>query len=157
MLKRIHRGLKLFETGLLVALLAAMVSVAVFQIVARNFFGTGLAWGGGLAQIAVLWMTMVGATAAAGEDGHIKIDLMARFASPRFRAIADRLTALFTAILCGALGWYSIKFIRWDFVDGVVAFGAVPAWICESIIPLAAGVMALRYLVRAVWPPEAGQ
>ena len=157
MLKRIHRGLKLFESGLLMALLAVMVGVAVFQIVARNFFGTGLAWGGGLVQIAVLWMTMVGAAVAAGEDSHIRIDLVARLALPRFRAIADRLTALFTAVLCGALGWYSIEFIRWDFMDGVVAFGSVPAWICESIIPLASGVMALRYLIRAIWPLDAGE
>ena len=95
---------------------------------------------------------MVGASAAAGADRHIKIDIVPRFAGPRTRTLAARFTALATAVLCAALGWTSIEFIRWDFIDGTVGFGVVPAWVCESIIPLAAGVMAVRYLARAVWP-----
>ncbi len=152
MLKRVGRLLELAETTLLVGLLTTMLGVAGYQIIARNFFGTGLAWGEDLVQIALLWVTMVGATAAAGAGSHIKIDLIAKFAPPRLRLAAKRLTTLFTALVCAALGWYSIEFIRWDFVDKAVGFGAVPAWICEAIIPLAASVMAARYLIRALVP-----
>ena len=154
---RLRRGLEAGETVLLVVLLAAMLGVAVYQIVARNLFGTGLVWGEDLVQVAMLWATMIGATAAAGSNTHIRIDVVARFAGPRLRSVADRVTALFTAGLCAALGGYSIEFIRWDFIDRTVGFGAVPAWVCESIIPVAAAVMAVRYLARALWPePEQG-
>ena len=135
-----------------------MIGFAAFQIIARNTFGGGLGWADGLVQVALLWVTMVGASAAAGADRHIKIDIVPRFAGPRTRILAARVTAFGTAVLCAALGWTSIEFIRWDFIDGTVGFGAVPAWVCESIIPLAAGVMAARYLARAVWPePSAGE
>ncbi len=148
------RWLRAFETGLLVALLLVMIGVAVYQVLARNLFATGLTWGNELVQMAVLWVTMVGAAVAADHDDHIRIDLIARFAKPRLRAAAARLTALFTAVVCGALGWYAIAFIRWDFIDNVPGFGVVPAWICESIIPLTAAVMAARYLARAIIPPK---
>ncbi|MCY4014146.1 MAG: TRAP transporter small permease [Gammaproteobacteria bacterium] len=150
--RAIERWLQIVETTLLVALLAAMIGFAAYQIIARNAFGAGLGWADGLVQVALLWVTMVGASAAAGADRHIKIDIVPRFAGPRTRTLAARFTALATAILCAALGWTSIEFIRWDFTDGTVGFGAVPAWVCESIIPLAAGVMAARYLARALWP-----
>ena len=149
---RLRRGLDIVQTGLLVALLGAMIGVAVYQIVARNLFGTGLHWGPDLVQVAMLWVTMVGATAAAGSNRHISIDLVSRFAGARFRHVAARATALFAAILCAALGWYAIAFIRLDFLYGTPGFGIVPAWLCESIIPVAAAVMAIEYLVRAVWP-----
>lgn len=150
--RRLQRGLRVAETFLLALLLLVMIGVAVFQIVARNAFGTGFGWGEDLVQVAVLWITMLGATAAAGSDSHIRIDLVSRFASPKFRTLATRITALFTALLCVALGWYSIEFIRWDFLDGTPGFGAVPAWVCETIIPVAAVLMAIRYAGHVVWP-----
>ena len=150
--RAVERWLKVAETALLVALLGAMIGFAAFQIIARNVFAAGLSWADGLVQVALLWVTVVGASAAAGADRHIKIDIVQRFAGPGTRALAARFTALGTAVLCAALGWTSLEFIRWDFVDGTKGFGAVPAWMCESIIPVAAGVRTVRYTVRAVWP-----
>ncbi len=150
--RRLQRGLRVAETSLLVLLLLVMIGVAVFQIVARNAFGTGFGWGEDLVQVAVLWITMLGATAAAGTDSHIRIDLVSRFASPKFRTLATRITASFTALLCAALGWYSIEFIRWDFLDGTPGVGAVPAWVCETIIPVAAALMAIRFIGHVIWP-----
>lgn len=151
--QRLRRGLALAETGLLVALLAVMIGVAAYQIIARNFFGGGLVWGSDLVQVAMLWVTMIGAAVAAGDNRHIRIDIVQRFAGPRLQAVAARITALFAAALCGLLAWYAIEFVHWDFLDQVPAFAGVPAWICESIIPVAASLMALRYLGHAIWPP----
>ena len=152
MRERLRRAIEIVETSLLTIFLGTMLGVAIYQIVMRNAFGTGIIWGEDLIQAAVLWLTLVGGAAAAGPDSHIRIDLVARFGSPKFQDVAARLTALFTASLCAALGWYSIEFIKWDFIDGTPGVGAVPAWICETIIPVAAAVMALRYLGHAIWP-----
>ena len=145
------------QTALLVTLLAVMIGVAAYQIIARNLFGTGLHWGSDLVQVAMLWVTMVGATAAAGSNRHISIDLVARFADARLRRWAARITALFAACLCAALGWYSIAFIRLDFLYETPGFGIVPAWLCESIIPIAAATMAVEYVVLTIWPPVGQQ
>lgn len=150
--RRWQRAWTAFETALLVVLLAAMIGVAAFQILARNLFGGGLLWGSDLVQVAMLWATMVGAMAAVGGNRHISIDLVARFGGRRLQAAAGRLAALFSAFVCAALAWTSIEFVRWDFIDQVPGFASVPAWACEAIIPVAAGAMALRYLLQAVFP-----
>lgn len=154
--QRLARGLRLAETVLLVALLGTMIGVAAFQIIARNLFGGGFVWGSDLVQVAMLWATMVGAAAAAGDNRHIHIDIVPRFAGPRLQAVAARACALFAAVLCAALAWYAAEFIRWDYIDGVRAFASVPAWVCESIIPVAASLMAARYLLQAIWPIRDG-
>ncbi|MDE0690909.1 MAG: TRAP transporter small permease [Gammaproteobacteria bacterium] len=152
---RLRRAVHTVETALLVALLLVMIGVAVYQVLARNLFGTGIVWGDELVRVSVLWVTMIGAASAAATDSHIRIDIVSRFASERMNGVASRITSAFTALVCGLLGWYSVRFIHWDYLDDTIGFGAVPAWVCELIIPVAAGVMALRYLVRAVTGGEA--
>lgn len=150
---RLDAALRAVETALLVTLLAAMVGVATYQIVARNLSYTGLAWGSDLVHVGMLWATMIGAVAAARGNSHISIDLVARFGGPRLQQVAARITALFAAVLCGALGWYAIDVIKVDYEYGTPGVAAVPAWVCESIIPIAAAIMAVTYLLRTIWPP----
>ena len=39
-----------------------------------------------------------------------------------------------------------------DFTDGIIAFGSVPAWVCELILPIGGAIIGLRYLLHAVFP-----
>ena len=150
MSNRLARAVHNVETALLVSLLLVMIGVAVYQVLVRNLFGTGIVWGDELVRVSVLWVTMIGAASAAATDSHIRIDIVSRFAGEKMNRVAGRITSAFTALVCGLLGWYSVRFIHWDYLDNTIGFGAVPAWVCELIIPVAAAVMALRYLVRAV-------
>lgn len=152
---RLDTAMRAVETALLVILLAAMVGVATYQIVARNLFGTGLVWGSDLVHVGMLWATMIGAVAAARGNRHISIDLVARFGGPRLQRFAARVTALFAAVLCGMLAWYSIAVVEMDFQDDTPGVALVPAWVCESIIPLAGTMMSVNYLLRTIWPAAA--
>lgn len=153
MLNDVARALRRIESGLLVALLLAMIGVAVYQVAARNLFGTGLTWGDGMVRVALLWVTMIGAMAA-GPDGHIRVDVVNRFAGERIARRLARVTNLFTAALCFALAWYSVTLIAWDYADGTPGFGPVPAWVCELVIPVASCVMGLRYLIASLRRPR---
>lgn len=141
------------ESGLLAGLLATMIGVAAFQVIARNLFDSGLLWGDGLVRVLVLWVTLLGGMVASRHDEHIRMDLVARFASERWNRVLRRLTSAFTALVCGLFAWHSARFVWLDYQDGILAFGAVPAWACEAIMPLGAGVMALRYVLHTVKPP----
>ena len=149
---RLRRAADALETVLLVVLLLVMIGIAVYQVAVRNLFGTGLIWGDELVRVSVLWVTMIGASAASATDTHIRIDIVTRFASVAFSRLARRITSAFTAIVCGLLGWYSVAFIRWDYLDGTLGFGAVPAWVCELVIPAAAAAMTVRYAGHAILP-----
>ena len=150
MLDRLSRTLRQVESALLVALLGAMICVAVYQVLARNLFGTGLTWGDPMVRVALLWVTMVGGMVASASDQHIRIDLVARFLSPAVARRLGRVTSAFTAAVCFGLAWFSVTLVLWDYRDGTSGFGPVPAWVCELVIPAGAAVMGLRYLVRAV-------
>ena len=150
MIRRAERALQRLESALLVGLLGAMIGVAVYQVLARNLFDAGLVWGDPMVRVALLWVTLMGGMAASASDRHIRIDLVARFASPAAGRHLGRLTGAFTAAVCFALAWFSVTLVLWDYRDGTPGFGVVPAWVCELIIPVGAAVMGLRYLARAV-------
>ncbi len=151
---RLLRGI---ETGLLVLLLAGLIGLAAWQVLARFFFDSGLNWGDAFVRVLVLWIAMLGAMIAARTDDHIRIDLIARFLSPGAQQLVRRLSALMTALVLGLFAWASVGFVRMEFEDGAVAFATVPAWLCESIMPVAAAVMCLRYLMHVVKLPERKQ
>ena len=148
MIDRINAGLKFLESGLLVVLLSTMILVAAYQVIGRNFFDTGILWGDAFVRVLVLWVTFIGATIASRHDEHIRIDLLARFLNVGASAWVARIRSLFTAIVAGIFAWYSLEFVILDYQDGIIAFAAVPAWICEAVMPFGAALIAVRYLIR---------
>lgn len=153
MIERLTRALWLVESGLLAALLATMIGVAAFQVIARNLFDFGLLWGDGLVRVLVLWVTLLGGMVASRYDEHIRMDLVGKFVDEAWKRVLRRVTSAFTALICGLFAYHSARFVWFDYQDGVLAFAAVPAWVCELIMPIGAAVMGLRYLLHTVKPP----
>jgi TRAP-type mannitol/chloroaromatic compound transport system permease small subunit len=54
---------------------------------------------------------------------------------------------LSTAMVCVVVFYYSLKFVQMEFTYGGSAFAQVPVWLCQTIIPFAFIVIALRYLL----------
>ena len=147
------KWLRRLEDFLLVALLGAMISVAATQVFLRNFFDSGLYWGDSAVRVMVLWVAMVGAMVASRSDEHIRIDIAERFLPQRFKLPLKRVVNLSVCILLGIFAWTSAQFVMYEYQDQTIAFGVVPAWVCEIIMPAGAGVMALRYLIQS-WAPK---
>lgn len=144
--------LRRLEDSILVALLTLMIGMAASQVVLRNFFDSGLYWSDSLVRVAVLWVALVGAMVASRDDSHIRIDLVSRLVAPTYQHWVQRLTRLFTfAVLC-LFTWGSGHFVYYEYLDQAIAFGDVPAWLLEIIMPIGGGVMAIRYLLLALKP-----
>ncbi len=153
MLSRTLALLRWIEDGVLALILAGIIGVAVFQVAARNIFETGLLWGDALVRVLVIWVAMVGAMVASRTDDHVRIDLAARFAPERWRRPLARFANVFTCLVLAVFVWYSGQFVRYEYAAGIIAFGSVPAWICELILPVGAAVISLRYLMHSLNPP----
>jgi len=136
----------------LAILLTAMIGVAASQVVLRNFFEGGIYWGDSAVRVMVLWVALLGAMVASRRDEHIRIDIAGRFLPEHLKPHVSRAVSLFTCLVLSLFCWYSIDFVRYEYEDGTLAFGQVPAWICELIMPVGAGVMALRYALLTLWP-----
>ena len=142
------------EDALLVLLLGAMIALAGSQILLRNFWDMGLSWGEPLLRVSVLWVGLLGAMAATRDRRHIRIDLLSRFLPPRLASWTRGLADLFAGLVCLLLAWHGARFVHYEWLDGGLLFGTVPAWACELIIPLAFALMGLRYLLGLGAPPS---
>lgn len=148
---KFYRTLLKTETALLVVLLLALITIAVVQIFMRNVLDSGFFWAESFIRIAVLWIALIGAMIASRKGQHIAIDALVRHLSATTQLFVQRLTDAFTAVICFIMTYYSYRFVRLEFEDGGLAFGVVPNWLCEAIIPFALLIIASRYLIAAIF------
>lgn len=143
---RILRLLSRVEDTVLVILLTAMILIAGAQILLRNFFDMGLAWGDQALRVMVLWLGLVGAITASRDNKHINIEVLLRLLPPLARVVSQVVVALFTVVVCAVIAFHAGRFVYLDYRMGTMAFGNLPAWIIELILPLGFSLIALRYL-----------
>jgi TRAP-type C4-dicarboxylate transport system permease small subunit len=149
---RLIKFLYRLEDMLLIGLFMMMLGMAVLQIFLREFFSLGLSWGDLMVRMLVLWICLFGAMVATRQDKHIHIDILTRYMPERAKLIVERFVRMVTAAICLFMGLQGIKRVQLDFEHGTMAFGALPAWVCEAVIPLGFGVMALRYFILSIHP-----
>jgi TRAP-type C4-dicarboxylate transport system permease small subunit len=150
LLARLERFGKLAENAALVVLLAALVLLAVGQIILREVFETGFFRADELVKLLVLWLAMVGSIAATRDNRHIRIDALSHLL-PDGAVTAIRLFVdTFAAIVCGVIAWQAWRYLQLEieFEDTVLI--NVPAWIAHVIVPGAFALMSYRFAVAVV-------
>ncbi len=163
--RRLVRALRQLEDAVLALLLTGMILLASLQILLRNVFDSGIVWADPAVRVLVLWVGLLGALAASRDDRHINVDVLSRILPEKPRRAVSTLTRLFTAGVAAVVSYHSARFVRSEFEFGSVAFAGLPSWALASIIPIAFGGIALRYLLMAFDParsarptePEASQ
>lgn len=149
-LARLLRLVTWIENGFLILLLALMVSLAGAQIVFRNLLDTSILGVDQLLRLLVLWVAMLGAVAASREAKHIGVDVISRWLPPRMRAGVGVLTDLFTITVCVLLAWHALRFVESERQSHEMAFGALPVWMAQIILPVAFSLIALRYVLLLI-------
>jgi TRAP-type C4-dicarboxylate transport system permease small subunit len=149
-ISRLLRTTALFEDALLVLILAAMVVLSATQIVLRNLFDGAILWADPMLRVGVLWVGMIGAMVATRSDKQISVDAVSRFLPTRMKARVRIITDVFTAVVSAVVAWSAYRLVVDDRAAGVTAIAFVPVWVCEAIIPVAFGVIAIRYLLFAI-------
>jgi len=144
------------EDWFLILTLAAMVVLAIAQIFYRNVFGEGVVWIDPLLRVLVLWVAIAGAVVATRTDNHIRIDFFTRNIPKRFYKHIQRLVYAFCIFICSFIAYHAVRFVQMDYEFKTIAFANVPAWITELIIPIGFFMIAVRYLLLFISPPEQG-
>lgn len=153
MVARLVRLINALEDGFLVLMLAAMVLLAVTQIVYRNLFDAGIVWADPLLRVLVLWVALAGAVIATRSDNHIRIDFFTRYFSMAVRRHIQRCVYLFSLLVCALISWHAARFVMMEYEYQTIAFAGVPSWLTALIIPLGFALMAIRYLMLLIEPP----
>lgn len=149
-LYRLEQIICRMEQVFVVAFLSTMIVVAFTQIVLRNFWSTGFSWADALVRYFVLWVGFIGASMAAREGKHIKIDVLSRWLPEKYEELLQVLIGVCTALVCVILTLAAFNFVRFEAQVGSRTFFNLPIWIPQLIIPLSFALMALRYLSRSV-------
>ncbi len=136
------------ENALLIGMLALMVGLAAAQIFFRNFFDISIFGADQMLRLLVLWVALLGAIAASREGKHIHVDAIARWLPDRVKSGVVAMTDLFTLVVCLVLAWQSLRFMQSARESGEMAFGSLPVWVAELILPLGFTLIALRYGLR---------
>jgi TRAP-type C4-dicarboxylate transport system permease small subunit len=137
------------EEILLCFLLILMVLLGFIQILFRNVISVGLYWIDPLLRHSVLWVALLGASAATREDRHISIDLLSGRLGPRIRYWVQTVIHLFAAIVCFLLIMPAVQFVQDEYQVGKVLALGIPVWVSQSIIPVMLVVLSLRFLGKA--------
>jgi len=127
-----------------------MILLSTSQIVLRNFFDSGIIWIDPLLRVLVLWTGLIGATVASRENKHIRIDLISRFFGKKLHLAIQVFIGLFTSIICAIIAWHGSRWLLMDYQDGLISFANLPSWVLEIIIPVAFGLIAIRYLMHSL-------
>lgn len=138
------------EDALLALFLTAMIVLAPLQIFLRIFFDRGLTWADPLIRVLVLWVGMLGAVAASRGDRHITIDALSRLLSGRARAAVGVAVHAFTAAVSALVAYHSWRFVETEREFESMAFLGIPAWTLQIILPVAFGLIAVRYALITV-------
>lgn len=141
------RILQAIEDSLLVILLGFMTLLAFSQIVLRNLFDSGIVWADPLLRVMVLWLGLMGALAASRDNKHISIDVLFRILPERYRPYSRFITSLVTTFVCALISWHGARFVHMDYEAATTTFSGLPVWPFELVIPLAFGLIAVRYFL----------
>ena len=142
------------EDWFLILTLAVMVILAVAQIFYRNVFGEGVVWIDPLLRVLVLWVAIAGAVVATRNDNHIRIDFFTRYVSKKYIKYLQRSVYAFCIFVCSLISWHAVRFVQMDYEYETIAFANIPAWVTELIIPIGFFMIAVRYLLLFISPPE---
>jgi TRAP-type C4-dicarboxylate transport system permease small subunit len=137
----------LVEDGILVLLLLIMILLGAAQILLRDLLGTGLIWGDAFLRVLVLWVGLLGAVAATRDYNHITVDIVTRFLPARAKAASRVVIDLFTAFIASLIAVHAARLMLADRQAATNAFAFVPTWVCELILPVGFGIIALRYVL----------
>ncbi len=140
--------------NLLIAILAIALVVLAGAQIALRLSNHGLVWLDPVLRVLVIWAGLLGAVAAARHDKHIKFDIVGRLLKGRALILCRAITLGFASLVCLLMLKSSLGLIDVDRESATELFAGVPLWWAELILPVAFGLLALRFALNACSPPE---
>jgi TRAP-type C4-dicarboxylate transport system permease small subunit len=128
----------------------------------------GLIWSQPLALVLTLWVGFIAASMCTYENKHLKVEAVTRAIPDRYKPFVVFASGAFTAGVCVALMWLSLRNIVYNYQEYTATDGQgglfsgldVPKYQCFLALPVAFFFMTLRFGTRALaalqgeLPPE---
>ena len=133
------------------ASLLLLLGLVFGQVLARNFFNTGIPNAEILSRYMVLYIVFFGAVLAVESSKHIRIDVVAACMKPENIRLLQPPLYLISSILCGVMTWAAIRFWYddWQYVAEHERWSSILA----LITPFGFSLLSLHFLMGALFSP----
>jgi TRAP-type C4-dicarboxylate transport system permease small subunit len=137
------------ETFMAGASLLLLLSLVFGQVLARNFFESGIPNADILSRYMVLYVAFFGAALAVERHKHIRIDIVAAIMDPRRIKKLQAPLYLISAALCGIMTWAAMRFWYddWQYVAEHERWSSVLA----LITPFGFSLLSLHFLLGGLF------
>ncbi len=146
--------LRHLEHALLVLALLAAALLPLADTLGRPF-GFAVPAGADYLQQLVLWLAFLGGLVAARERRHLTLSTVELLGEKTLARRAGRvLAAAVAAATTGILTYAAVGLVLANREEGRTLLGGTPVWLLELVMPVALGLMALRFAWAASkrWP-----
>lgn len=92
-----------FLDATVIALMAALVLDVLWQVASRYIARQPSAWTDELATLLVIWLALLGASAAFGRNAHLGMDFLTQNLTPQQRRITETLAHLMVALFAALI------------------------------------------------------
>ncbi|MBW1821857.1 MAG: TRAP transporter small permease subunit [Deltaproteobacteria bacterium] len=134
--------LAVFEKSLVVAFLSALILIITFNVISRNLFQVSFQKILEISPSLVLWLALLGSSLALRNQRHIKLEILLRFCSDKFKTFAIIAVSAFGMTVMGILFWVSIEFVG----NEILIFGK---WgLIAIIFPIFFAISFFRYFIQ---------
>jgi tripartite ATP-independent transporter DctM subunit len=140
----VGRAVRHLEHGFLILALLAAALLPLADTFGRPF-GLHVPAGADYLQQLVLWLAFLGGLVATRERRHLSLSTAELFGEGRVRRFGRVLAAAASAATVAVLAYASVGLVLANREQGRVLMGGVPVWLLELVMPVALGLMALRF------------
>jgi C4-dicarboxylate transporter DctM subunit len=138
--------LQRLEEGALVVALALATIVPLVDALGRPLGGFHIPGSALYVQQLTLWLAFVGGLAATRQGRHLTLTTAELFAEGgRARRLARLLAFSVAAAVVAVLAYASAMLVASNRQEGKILPGGIPEWMSECVMPVALGLMALRF------------
>ncbi len=133
------------EQGLVIVALLAAAFLPLSDMVGRALGGHYIPGGADWLQQVVLWLAFLGGLLATREQKHLTLSTAELFGEGRVRRFGHVMAAALSAGTVAILAYAAVDVVRANREEAKLLSGGLPVWVSESVMPVALGLMALRF------------
>ncbi|HXB54189.1 MAG TPA: TRAP transporter large permease subunit [Vicinamibacteria bacterium] len=142
-------ALRRLEEWTLIAALALAALLPLVNMLGRPLGGFHVPGGAAYLQQLTLWLAFLGGLLATREGRHLTLSTAELFGEGRVRRVGRVMAAAISAATVAVLTYASLGLIGANRQQGNVLPNGIPEWVSELVMPVALGLMALRFAWRA--------
>lgn len=139
------RALRLVEQGALILALGLLALFPLVEAVGRPLGGFHIPGGAAYVQQLVLWIAFLGGLLTTREGKHLTLSTTEFMGHGRLRQATGLVSSLLSAVVLAVLCYAAVQLVAANRVDGKTLPIGLPEWVSECVMPIALGLMALRF------------